>query len=574
MPHHGEWIQTAMLFLVASGIVVPLFQHAKLGAAIGFLVAGIVVGPFGLGRFIDDYAFLSYVTIDDAEQIAAIGELGVIFLLFTLGLEISFSRLWSLRRFVLGAGLSQIMISALVIGAIAYAFGNETGVSIVVGLAFALSSTAIVMQLIYESHRVATQVGRLSMSILLMQDIMVIPILFVVGILAAGQVGNAGIALLEALALAAAAIVAILVAGRYALKPVLRLTASAKSRDLFVAVTLLVIGAIALATQAAGLSMALGAFLAGMLLSESEYRHQIEVDIEPFRGLLLGLFFMSVGMGIDPLAIFDQLFLLAMSAVGLFVIKATILFFVLWFFGVDKAGRSETALLLGQAGEFVFVVLAVAVQQGVVEREGSGFFILVASVTMMMTPGVAWLGRKIAARLEDGGQGGTQVQAAHDDLEGHVVVGGFGRVGRLVVQVLEAENVPYVALDMDAKVVTEERTNGHHLFYGDASRKEFLQRIGAQRARAFIVTLDDPKAAERMVKNARKFAPDAMIFARAKDANHARSLKALETTGVVPEAVEGSLRLAGRLLEGLGFPDEAVVKRIATVRDMEEHRLE
>ncbi|MCB2080350.1 MAG: cation:proton antiporter, partial [Novosphingobium sp.] len=281
-----------MIFLAASGIVVPLLQHARMGIVIGFLIAGMLVGPFGFGRLAADYSFFEYITIRDPERIAAIGELGVIFLLFMLGLEVSFQRLWQLRRFVLGAGTLQVLISATTIGTAAYLLGVGGNVSFVLGLGFALSSTAIVMQSLYESHRVATQVGRLSMSILLMQDIMVIPILFAVGSLNAGVDVSAWVTIAEAVSFAAFAIVAILFIARFALKPMLRLTASAKSHELFVAIILLIIGATALATQYVGLSMALGAFLAGMLLSETEYRHQIEVDIEPFRGLLLGMFFM------------------------------------------------------------------------------------------------------------------------------------------------------------------------------------------------------------------------------------------------------------------------------------------
>ncbi|MCB1479250.1 MAG: cation:proton antiporter [Tepidamorphaceae bacterium] len=562
-----------MIFLAASGIVVPLLQRFRLGIVIGFLIAGMLVGPYGFGRLAGDYHFFEYITIRDPERIAAIGELGVIFLLFMLGLEVSFLRLWQLRRFVLGAGSLQVLISATAIGTSAYLLGVEGSVSFVLGLGFALSSTAIVMQSLYESHRVATQVGRLSMSILLMQDIMVIPILFAVGSLNAGVDTNAWVTILEAVAFAGFAIGAILLLARYALKPMLRLTASAKSHELFIAIILLIIGATALATQAVGLSMALGAFLAGMLLSETEYRHQIEVDIEPFRGLLLGMFFMSVGMNIDLLTVLEEIWLLLLAAIGLFCIKSLVLYGVLWLFRVERGTRLEAAMLLGQAGEFVFVILALAGQEGIIGREQAQFCILVASLTMLMTPLVARLGKLAADRLASETADGVQVQDAHADLEDHVIVGGFGRVGKIVAQVLETENIPYIALDRNAHSVNRERQAGHNVYFGDSGREDILLKTGAPKARAFIVTLDDPDAAERMVRAARKLCPNSIVIARAKDAIHARKLKDLEIDGVVPEAVEGSLRLAGRLLEGLGFPDEAVAKVMSTIRDMEDRRL-
>jgi CPA2 family monovalent cation:H+ antiporter-2 len=570
---HADWINEAMVFLLAAGIVVPLFQHARMGSVVGFLIAGIIVGPFGLGQFTDAVPLLDYVTIKDTESVATLAELGVIFLLFTLGLEISLERLWGMRRMVFGIGGSQVLVSALIIGAIAYAFGNSTDIAIVVGLAFALSSTAIVMQTLYETHRVATRLGRLSLSVLLMQDLMVVPILFVVGILAADAQGNAWIALAEALGFAAIAVVGILVLGRYAVRPLFQLTASAKSRDLFMAVTLFAVGGIALLTSAAGLSLALGAFLAGLLLSESEFRHQIEVDIEPFKGLLLGLFFMSVGMGIDLAAVLENLGLLLMSVVGLFALKAAIIAIVLMAFKVRRRDTIEAALLLGQAGEFVFVIVGLARAEGLVPAETAQFFFLIASLTMIATPFVARGAERIAQRLGDAEAASGASAVLPDDLQDHVIIGGFGRVGRLVADVLEAENVPYIGLDRDASAVSEARKLGHNLYFGDASRAEFLHKAGGENARAFIITLDEPKAAEHMVKMVRELAPDAMIYARAKDATHARRLSELGVTGVVPEAVEGSLRLAGRLLEGLGFPDDAVIKRIATIRELEDPSL-
>lgn len=377
-------------------------------------------------------------------------------------------------------------------------------------------------------------------------------------------------ALLEALALAGVAVVLILFVGRYALRPLLRLTAGTGSRDVFVAIVLLIMGAIALMTSAAGLSLALGAFLAGLLLSESEYRHQIEVDIEPFRGLLLGLFFMTVGMGIDPVAIWDDIIWLLGVALAVIVLKAAILFAVFIAFRVKRDTAAETALLLGQAGEFVFVVLALARSSGTVSAQTAQFFILVASTTMILTPLLAKLASRAGQAMRSEPDTSDSAPPTGADLEGHVIIGGFGRVGRIVARVLELENVPYVALDMDIKTVQRARREGHNLYFGDASRVDILKRVSCSQSQAVVITLDEPKAAERMAANARKIAPQAMVFARAKDNAHANRLAKIGINWVVPEAVEGSLRLADRLLEGLGYPREAAQKLIGNIREDEE----
>ena len=322
--HSGiPYLREAVIFLVAAGAVVPVFHRLRISPVLGYLIVGGIIGPFGLGLWIGDMPVLSYAVIHDIEGVQALAELGVVFLLFMIGLELSLDRLWAMRRLVFGLGSLQILVTGTVIGALAWAFGNPPAVAIVLGACLALSSTAIVMQLLMQSHRLGTPLGRSSFAILLMQDLAVVPILFVVGILGAGTDGFPAVALFLALAKAVLAIGLIYVAGRLALRPALHVVAQTRSPEMFTAAILLTVIGISAITGLAGLSMATGAFLAGLLLAETEYRHEIEVDIEPFKGLMLGLFFMSVGMGIDWRVIAAEPLWILASVGGLFAVKAT-----------------------------------------------------------------------------------------------------------------------------------------------------------------------------------------------------------------------------------------------------------
>ena len=380
----AAWIKDVFVFLGAAGIVVPLFHRARIGAVLGFLVVGLVVGPYGLGRIAQEYPWFEYLTIRDPRRVEPFAELGVIFLLFLLGLELSFARLWQMRRYVLGVGGIQVGLTALVIGAAAGLAGAGEA-AIVVGLCLALSSTAIVMQLLREQHRSATATGRLALAILLFQDLMVVPILFVTGVLGGGK-GGIGTGLLIALGQAAAAVGIIMVAGRYVMRPLLRFVVATGSRDLIMAVTVLIVVAAAGSTGAAGLTTALGAFLAGLLLGETEYGHQIEIDLDPFKGLLLGLFFVTVGMTIDLREIAAQALYVFAAVIGLLAIKAVTLFGAARVLGVSRALSLEVALILAQAGEFAFVVIALARGNGLFAEPLAQFVTAVVGISMILTP--------------------------------------------------------------------------------------------------------------------------------------------------------------------------------------------
>jgi CPA2 family monovalent cation:H+ antiporter-2 len=571
---HGggiPYLREAIVFLVAAGVVVPLLHRLRVGSVLGYLIVGGVVGPFGLGLWATTWPPLGAVVITDLDGVQALAELGVLFLLFTIGLELSLDRLWAMRRLVFGLGSLQVLITAAVIGVIAWRFGNSVPASIVLGACLALSSTAIVMQILLHSRRLSTPLGRSSFAILLMQDLAVVPILFVVGVLGAKVEGSIGVELALALGKAVLTIGAIYLVGRLVLRPVLRLVAQARSPEMFMAAVLLAVVGIASITGLAGLSMPLGAFLAGLLLAETEFRHEIEVDIEPFKGLMLGLFFMSVGMGIDWRVVADEPVWIAAGVVGLFVLKSTITAALCLAFGVPRAAALETGLLLGQGGEFAFIVVGLAMSLALLPADVGQYMLIVTGLTMLVTPLVAAAAARLAARLahHDTASAAEGDLAAVATIDGHVVIAGFGRVGRLVAATLQAEAIPFLALDKDADTVARERVSGQPVFFGDASRVEMLVRAHVGRAGAVVVTLDDPASAERIVEAVYGAWPAVPIYVRARDAAHAARLTAAGASVAVPLATEASLQLAGRVLVGLGLSEDDARRRLEHQRLLE-----
>jgi CPA2 family monovalent cation:H+ antiporter-2 len=566
-----SYLRDIVIFLVGAGLVVPLFHRLKASPVLGYLAFGIIVGPHGIGRLADAAPWLHHVVITDLEGVRALAELGVVFLLFTIGLELSFDRLWSLRRLVFGLGTLQVVLTAMAIALVALALGHTGEAATALGACLALSSTAIVMRLLADRRQVATTLGRTSFSVLLLQDLAVVPILFLTTVLGGEAAGGIAAEAGLAVAKAAVAVAAIMLVGRVALRPLFRLVSGLKSPDLFMAVTLLAVVGTAAVTQAAGLSMTLGAFLSGLLLAESEYRHEVEVDIEPFKGLLLGVFFMSVGMGIDLGLLLEAALPIAAAIAGLFAVKGAILYVLCRLFGIQRHIAVETALLLGQGGEFAFVIVGLAMANGVLSARAGQFVLIVTALSMAATPVVAAVGRRLATTLlrrtatADAGESGAELSG----LEGHVILAGYGRVGRMLARILDAESVPYVAIDIDGAVVAAGRKEGRPVFYGDAARPEILRRLRVERAIAVVVTLDHPRIAEGLVGTVRREWPQVPIYARARDARHAGRLLRMGATDVVPEAVEASLQLAGRVLGGLGVPQEAIAQRLDLEREVE-----
>jgi CPA2 family monovalent cation:H+ antiporter-2 len=560
-------LREAVIFLVASAIVVPVFRRLRASPVLGYLIVGGLIGPYGLGLFADQLGWLSHVVIADVEGVRPLAKLGVIFLLFTIGLELSFERLWAMRRLVFGLGTLQVGVSALLIGGVAWGWGHSLQASVILGLCLALSSTAIVMQLLMEWRRLGTPLGRASFSILLFQDLAVVPILFLLGVFGA-QTGEGrgsvwlglGIALLQA----AAAIAAISLAGRLVFRPLFRLVADVDTREMFVAAILLVVIAASAVTGVSGLSPELGAFLAGLLLAGTEFTHEIEVDIEPFKGLLLGLFFMAVGMGIDYRLIAGQVFWISVSVVGLFALKSLVTGTMCLLAGLPRHIALEAGLLLGQAGEFAFVVVGLAISLDLMPRDTGQFMLIVAGLSMMLAPVVAAAGRRLGAVLEHRYQ---EKRHAHgldglEEIENHVIIAGFGRVGRMLGRILGREGVTFVAFDTNGSAVGKHRDAGLPVSYGDASRIEIIARGRLETASAVVVTIDDWRASERLVKNVRRHWPEIPIYARARDRHHAARLLELGASEAIPEALEGSLQLGYRVLSGIGMPEEMSLELI------------
>ena len=564
---HIPYLREVILFLVVAGFAVPLLQR-RVSPVLGYLLIGGLIGPYGLGLLAETFPLAAFLVIDDLDGVRALAEIGVVFLLFAIGLELSLDRLWAMRRLVFGLGSAQILLTGVVIGGVAYAWGNSGPAALVLGACLALSSTAIVMQLLIEKSRLTTPVGRSAFSVLLMQDLAVVPILFIVGVLGTvseGQGVLGGLAL--ALGEAAITVVIIYAVGRLVLRPLFRATAQSGSREAFMAMILLIVLGTAAITGAVGLSMALGAFLAGLLIAETEYRHQVEVDIEPFKGLMLGLFFMSVGMGIDWRVLMETPLLIAASVIGLIAIKAVlnVSLFLLWKTPIHRA--VEAGLLLAQAGEFAFIVVGLAMSLDLLPGSTGQFMLIVASLTMVLTPGLAELARKLADRIENR-QNERHPDAADqmEDMEGHVLIAGFGRVGRMIASILDREGLPYIAIDKDPIIASEARASGLPVRFGDASRLEILQANHVRQAAALVITLGDAKNTELLTQRMREAAPHVPLFVRARDKEQADRLTDAGATAAVPETVEASLQLAARLLEGCGLDDEVIQRRLQLER--------
>lgn len=562
IPYFREFI----IFLAAAALAVPLLQR-RMSPVLGYLLIGGLIGPYGLGLLADESPLVASLVISEIDGVRALAELGVVFLLFTIGLELSFNRLWKMRRLVFGLGTAQIVVTGTAIGLIAFAWGNPPAAAVILGACLALSSTAIVTQLLVEKRRLGGPVGRTAFSVLLMQDLAVVPILFAVGVVGTAAADDSLVGgLVFALGEAMMTITLIYAAGRLLLRPLLRFVAQTESGEAFMATILLIAVGTAAVTGLTGLSMALGAFLAGLLIAETEYRHQVIVDIEPFKGLMLGLFFMSVGMGIDGRTIAREPLLIAASVLGLLSLKAAINIGLCLLWRLPRHHAIEAGLLLAQAGEFAFIVVGLAAGLGLLPQSTGQFMLIVTGLTMLLTPALAHTARRLGAWVEE--------RAAHEsvelvpvpDIENHVVLAGFGRVGRMIASVLDREGIPYLAIDHDPITAERAGAEGRPVRFGDASRLEVLRAAHVEYASALVITIGSEEATEELTKRMRQAAPQVPLYARARNSVHAERLMSLGATGAIPETVEGSLQLAGRVLSGYGLEDEAVQRRLQLER--------
>lgn len=563
-----------VLFLATAGVVAPLFKRLKINPILGFLLAGVILGPFGLGRLIHVAPWLDYVTVDNPDEIGQLAEFGVVFLLFMIGLELSWERLRLMRRLVFGLGAAQVIGCSLALGLGAMALGQPPVAALVIGAALTLSSTAIAVPILAERRRLHSDGGRTTFSVLLFQDLAVAPILITLSILGRGD-GSFALKDLMALAPAALGLGAIVLVGRLALRPMLKSVAKAKSEEMFMAACLLVIIGAGMVSALSGLSMALGAFVAGVLLAETEYRHEVEVKIEPFKGLLLSLFFVSLGIRLDLSLLIAEPALILGVAIGLLVVKAALIFGFGLAMRLGSKASAEAALILAAGGEFAFVILDNAMGAHVVSRDIGQAVLVSATLTMFLIPALATLGArlgrksavvKVAEAPPSEGQAGEPDRVGPEP-PGQVLVVGYGRVGKLVCDMLSRHDLPWIAVERDARLVEQGRRAGSRIYYGDASRLELLERCGLATARAVVVTMDSPEGVEAVVAAARGARPELSIVARARDARHAARLYELGATDAVPETIEASLQLSEAVLVDIGVPMGLVIASIHERRD-------
>lgn len=556
-----------LVVLGTAGIVVPLVRRWGVSPILGYLGAGVVLGPFGLGSLIKTFPVLYWFTIVDAQNVAGLAELGVVFLLFLIGLELSFRRLVTMRRLVFGLGGLQVLVTASLLTGIAVAAGLSTTSAAIMGLSLSLSSTAIVLELLSNQGRLTTAAGRVSFSVLLAQDLAVIPILVFISVFSTGSEGSVVGGLAISLGKAAIAIGALVVFGRFLLRPLFHLVATARSAELFIAAALFVIIAAGLIARGAGLSMALGAFVIALMLAETEYGKAIEAAIDPLKGLLLGIFFFTVGMKIDFREFAREPVWLLATIVGLIVLKALILYGLARVFRVSWPAALESSLLLGPGGEFAFVSIGLAASLQLMPGPIANFALAATAVTMALTPLLS-----IAARRLIPSQAATPV--VDPDLmtqppagERHAIVVGYGRVGKVVCSLLKRHGVKFIAVDNDAAGVARDRRHGHAVYYGDASDLHFLQISGLKQATGIIITINSHKVIDAIVERVRAVRPDILIVSRARDENHASHLYAIGATDAVPETIEASLQLSEAALVGLGIAVGPVIASIHEQRD-------
>jgi monovalent cation:H+ antiporter-2, CPA2 family len=570
MPNAPDQYKEILLFLGTAGVVAPLFRHLRLSPILGFLAAGIMLGPYGLGLLAKKFVWASWAasfTFSDIADIAILGEFGVVFLLFMIGLELSWERLVRLRRLVFGFGILQVFACAAALGLGLWAWGEALASATVIGFALALSSTAIVIPVLAEHKRLGSGAGRTIFSTLLFQDLMVAPLLLLITMLAVHRSSPTEILVYTVLP-AIVGMVTVVIGGRLVIRPFFHLVAAAHSTEFFVAACLLVVVGAGVLSAMSGLSMGLGAFVAGLLLAETEYRREIEVTIEPFKGLLLGLFFVSVGASLDVSEIASTPWLILGLTGFVIITKFVVILVAGRLFRLPRRISTEAALLLGPGGEFAFVMLSAGIAAKVVPTEIGADLMVSVTLSMFAIP---WLGA-VATRLSrsspavDPALSASLPSPSNTAVQKAIIVG-YGRVGRLIGDMLRVHKIPFLAIDSDATQVRKARQGGIEIYWGNASRADFLARCGLATARALIITVDAPQQSEEIVEAAKSLRQDLTIVARAKDAQHAKLLYQLGVTDAVPETIEASLQLSEAVLVDMGIPMGKVIASIHEKRD-------
>ena len=553
----------ALVILVAAGIVIPAFARLRISPVIGFILVGILVGPFGFGALVDHYPWLRHVTINDPARIAPMAELGIILLLFGIGLELSFGRLWRMRRRLFGFGASELIGAGLIIALALMAIGESAPAALGLGIALALSSTALVLPIAGTQSRV----GQLALSMLLFEDLALVPIIFVLGAIAPAANAEGAANLVSVVGLGALVVITMLVAGRFLLPPLFAQAARTKNPELFLSASLVIAILASLATVSVGLSPIVGALLAGLLIAETSYHEEVEAVTAPFRGLALGVFLISVGMSLDLALLASQWPHIVLAVVGVILVKSLVTALLLRFGGIDRGLAIETSVLMSSPSETTLIVLGAAAAGGLIGGPTAAFWQVVTAIGLTITPLLARVGHDVARRLE--WRHGIMAQAPETVAvdQPRTIVIGFGRVGQLVVEMLETHGRAYVAIEANADLVTEAKRMGKAVRFGDAGRASALETLGIATANALVMTMDDPQQALRMTKRLRETYPELTIIARARDVAHASELYGAGASDVVPETLESSLQLSEAVLIDLGIAAGPVIASVHEKRD-------
>ncbi len=562
----GPMMSDTLVILGAAGIVIPVFARFRITPIIGFILIGILVGPYGLGKLVGDAPWLYHITISDPEALDPFAEFGIILLLFAIGLELSFNRLWQMRKLVFGLGsLELLLIGSACAAFLYYASEMDQTAALALGFALAFSSTAIVLPI----SGTRSQVGKAALSMLLFEDIMIVPIIFILGALAPNAQGDGMSGLVTTFWQGGLVVILLLVLGRYALPSLFSQAARTKSPELFLSASLLVVIGASLATSATGLSPIVGALIAGLLIAETEYHGEVESIMEPFKGMALGVFLITIGMSINVMTIWANLGSVMLAVVGVLVFKAIVTGVLLRLMGARRSTAAETGVLMASPSETTLIVLAAATSALVVDVETAQFWQIVTAIGLTVTPLLAKLGRVIARRVE-----ATPELPDDDESEARTIIIGGGRVGQLIADMLKCHNQPYIILDSDPDIISTAARRGYRAVFADAARSDALSRLGIELASAVVLTMDEPVLAQRLVAKLRDTYPDLLIVARARDTDHAAALYRAGASHAVPENLESSLQLSEAVLVDIGVAMGPVIASIHEKRDEYRERLE
>ena len=558
---HTTALSDALVILGAAGLVIPAFARLRITPVIGFILIGMLVGPYGLGSMVGQYPWLSHITISNPAALTPFAEYGIILLLFSIGLELSFNRLWGMRRLVFGLGAMELIASAAFIGLALLVLGTSWQAAMILGLAIGLSSTALVLPI----SGTTTPVGKAALAMLLFEDIALVPIIFLTGAIApyAGQDGWGPI--LQTLGWGFVVVAVMLIVGRFALPRLFAQAARTKSPELFLAASLLVVIVASLATGAVGLSPIMGALLAGLLIAETEYHGEVEAITAPFKGLALGVFLLTVGMGIDFNFVREQWPALLLAITAVILLKSLVTAVLLKLMGAGRGTATETGILMSSPSETTLIVLTAALAARLINSEAAQFWQIATAIGLTVTPLLAAGGSLLAKRLEGGNL--PRSDALIDEVERHAVLIGFGRVGRLIGEMLTEHGQKFVAIDSNPGIIQQAAREGFPVIYGDAVRGRMMERLGLDKAQALVITMDEPVVAARIVKTTRQRFPDLPIIVRARDVAHAAELYRAGASHAVPETLESSLQLSEAVLVDIGFPMGPVIASIHEKRD-------